>query len=145
MSRPPNRRGAPPAGNEGAPFEFIALGSNDYVRGGAAMSERVLSIVRDRRFDHTTLKHVLKRLAWEAADGGSQVIVSIDTLADDCQLVSNTVQRALRKAEELGLLHLVNRERGRWPRVYSLDLEALLAHPLTRVGRRRAANARGAP
>ena len=76
------------------------------------MSERVLSIVRDRRFDHTTLKHVLKRLAWEAADGGSQVIVSIDTLADDCQLVSNTVQRALRKAEELGLLHLVNRERG---------------------------------
>ncbi len=29
MSRPPNRRGAPPAGNEGAPFDFIALGSND--------------------------------------------------------------------------------------------------------------------
>ncbi len=84
------------------------------------MSERVLSIVRDRRFDHTTLKHVLKRLAWEVADGGSQVIVSIDTLADDYQLDSNTVQRALRKAEELGLLHLVNRERERWPRVYSL-------------------------
>ena len=109
------------------------------------MSERARSIVRGRRFDHTTLKHVLKRLAWEAADDGSQIIVSIDALADDCQLVSRTVQRVLRKAEALGLLHLVDRERGRWPRVYSLDLDALLAYPLTRVGRRRAANARGAP
>ncbi len=109
------------------------------------MSERALSIVRNRRFDHTTLKHVLKRLAWEAADDGSQIIVSIDALADDCQLVSRTVQRVLRKAEALGLLHLVDRERGQWPRVYSLDLDALLAYPLTRVGRRRAANARGAP
>ena len=109
------------------------------------MSDQVLSIVRDRRFDDTTLKHVLKRLAWEAYDDGSHIIVSIDNLADDCDLTPNTIRRVLRKAERVGMLRLEERERGRWPRVYSLDVAYLAtAFPLTRSGGRRLAQRRGA-
>ena len=101
------------------------------------MSERVLAIVRNRRFDDTTLKSVLERLAAAAHDDGSQISVSVDTLADDCELSCNTIRQARRKAERLGLLRLMDREQGRWPRIYSFDVPYLTTCPLTKVGRRR--------
>ena len=108
------------------------------------MSERVLAIVRNRRFGDTTLKHVLKRLAWATQDDGSKISVSIETLGDDCELPGNTIRRALRKAERLGICRLMDREQGRWPRVYSLDVPYLTNFPLTKAGGRRE-EPRGAP
>ena len=101
------------------------------------MSDRVLAIVRNRRFGDTTLKHVLKCLALAAQDDGSRINVSVSTLADDCDLSTKTIQRALRKGERLGILRLMCRELGPLPRIYSLDVPYLTAYPLTQVGRRR--------
>lgn len=101
------------------------------------MSELVLAIVRNRRFGDATLKFLLERLAWEAREDGSQIAVSVDALAEDLDLTDKTIRRAIRKAEKLGLLRLVDRERGRWPRLYSLDVPYLRACPLTNVGGRR--------
>ncbi len=101
------------------------------------MSELVVAIVRNRRFGDATLKSVLRRLAWEALDDGSDIVISIDSLAEDCDLSDKTIQRAIRKAEKLGLLRLIDRERGRWPRVYSIDVPYLRTYPLTNVGARR--------
>ncbi len=109
------------------------------------MSERVMAIVRDRRFGDTTLKHVLGRLAWEAYDDGSHIIVSIDTLAEDCELSPTTIRSVLRTAERVGLLRLEEREHGRWPRKYSIDVAHLTAaFPLTPIGQRHLAQRRGA-
>ena len=109
------------------------------------MSELILSVVRDRHFNDTTLKHVLGRLAWEARDDGTNIIVSIEGVADDCDLSPNTIRRALRMAERIGVLRLEERERGPWPRVYSIDVPYLAAaFPLTRSGARRLAQRRGA-
>ncbi len=101
------------------------------------MSERVLAIVRNRRFGDTTLKHVLKRLAVAAQDDGSRINISVGTLAEDCDLSTKTIQRVLRKAERLGILSLMCRELGALARIYSLDLPYLITYPFTEVGRRR--------
>ncbi len=45
------------------------------------MSERVMAIVRNCSFGDTALKHVPGRLAWEAYDDGSHIIVPFGTLA----------------------------------------------------------------
>ena len=82
------------------------------VRGSGAVSERVLAIVRNRRFGDATLKHVLKRLAVAAQDDGSRINISVGTLADDCDLSTKTIQRVLRKGERLGILSLMCRELG---------------------------------
>jgi hypothetical protein len=109
------------------------------------MSEHVMAIVRDRHFGDSTLKHVMGRLAWAARDDGSHIIVSIDTIADDCDLTENTIRRVLRKAERLGVLRLEESERGPWPRRYSLDVTLLVeAFPLTSVCNRRLARPWGA-
>ncbi len=108
------------------------------------MTAVLLEMVRDRHFGDTTLKNVFARLAWEAADDGSDIEVSITNLADDCDLTTKTIQRALRKARHLGLLHLAERERGPWPKIYQLDLPQLAALPVTASGRRRLAQRRGA-
>ena len=109
------------------------------------MSDRVLAIVRNRRVGDTTLKHVMKRLAVAAQDDGSQISVSVDALADDCELSCNTIRRVVRKAERLGVFRLMDRERGRWPRVYSFDVPYLATFPLTDVGRRREEHVGAAP
>ena len=108
------------------------------------MTEHVMVIVRDRHFGDSTLKHVMGRLAWAARDDGSHIIVSIDTLADDCDLTGNTIRRVLRN-ERLGVLRLEERERGPWSRRYSLDVTFLVeAFPLSYVGNRRLARPWGA-
>ena len=109
------------------------------------MSARVLEIVRNRRFGDTTLKHVLKRLAVAAQDDGSRINISIDILADDCELSDNTISRALRKARKLGILRLMCREQGPLARIYSLDVPYLATYPLTEVGRRREAHLASGP
>ncbi len=101
------------------------------------MSERVLAIVRNRRFADATLKHVLKRLAVAAQDDGSRINLSIETLAQDCDVTTKTIQRVLRKAEKLGILRLDCRELGPLARIYSLDMPHLATFPLTHVGRQR--------
>ena len=108
------------------------------------MGECVMSIVRDRRFGNANLKYVLGRLAWEAYDDVPHIVVSIETLADDCELGSETIQSVLLKADCLGVLGLEEGERGRWPRVYSIDVAYLAAaYPLTCIGGRRLAQRRG--
>ena len=109
------------------------------------MSERVLAIVRNRRFGDTTLKHVLKCLALAAQDDGSRINVSVSTLADDCDLSTKTIQRTLRKGERLGILRLMCRELGPLARIYDLDLPSLTTYPLTAVGRRREEHLAGGP
>ena len=100
-------------------------------RGGDAVSELVMSIVRDRSFGDTGLKHVLGRLAWEAYDVGSHIVVSLETLADDWDLSRKTIQRVLRKLGRLDVLRLEERESGRRSRVYRLDVSYLAtAFPL---------------
>ncbi len=101
------------------------------------MSDRVLAIVRNRRFGDTTLKHILKRLAVAAQDDGSRINVSVSALADNCELSTRTIQYVLRKGERLGILRLMDPEQGRWPRVYSLEVPYLTTYPLTNAGRRR--------
>ncbi len=109
------------------------------------MSERVLAIVRNRRFANTTLKHPLKRLAVAAQDDGSRINISIATIAEDCDLTTKTVQRVLRKAQKLGILRLRCRELGPLARIYDLDLPPLTTDPLTAVGRRREERLAGGP
>ena len=108
------------------------------------MTAVLLEMVRDHHFGDTTLKNVFARLAWEAADDGSDIEVSIETLADDCDLSTKTIQCALRTARHLGLLHLVERERGPWPKFDRLDLPQLAALPVTVSCIRRLAQRRGA-
>ena len=100
-------------------------------------------IVRDCHFGDTTLKDVFARLAWDVADDSSDIEVSITNLADDCDLTTKTIQRAPRKARHLGLLHLAERERGPWTKIYQLDLPQLAALPVTASGGRRLAQRRG--
>ncbi len=101
------------------------------------MSAVLEEMVRDRRFGDTNLKNVIARLAWSAADDGSGVEISVSALADDCDLTTRTIQRVLRKASDLGLLHLAERERGRRPKIYRLDLQQLAALPVTETYARR--------
>ncbi len=109
------------------------------------MSERVLAIVRNRRFGDTTLKHVLKRLAVAAQDDGSRINISVGTLAEDCELSTKTIQRVLRKAGKLGILRLMCREQGPLARIYNLDVPYLATYRLTEVGRRREAHLEAGP
>ena len=52
------------------------------------MSALPLEKVRDCHFGDTTLKDVIARLAWEAEDDGSDVEITISSLADDCGLTT---------------------------------------------------------
>jgi DNA-binding transcriptional ArsR family regulator len=99
-------------------------------------------MVRDRRFGDTNLKNVIARLAWSAEDDGSGVEISVSALADDCDLTTRTIQRVLRKARDLGLLHLTDRERGARPKIYRLDIQQLATLPLTATYARRMAGRR---
>ena len=103
------------------------------------MSAVLEEMVRDRRFGDTNLKNVIARLAWAAADDGSDVEISVSVLADDCDLTTRTIQRVLRKARDLGLLHLAERERGTRSKIYRLDLQLLAALPVTATYARRVA------
>ena len=110
------------------------------------MSTVLEEMVRDRRFGDTNLKNVIARLAWAAADDGSDVEISVSALADDCDLTTKTIQRVLRKARDLGLLHLVAAESGPKSKIYRLDLQQLATLPLTQTyGRRLAARRRWPP
>ena len=109
------------------------------------MSDRVLAIVRNRRFGDTTLKHILKRLAVAAQDDGSRINVSVSALADDCELSTRTIQYVLRKGERLGILRLMCRELGPLARIYSLDVHYLSTYPLTDAGRRREEHLKAGP
>ena len=109
------------------------------------MSERVLAIVRNRRFGHTTMKHVLKRLAVAAQDDGSRINVSVSVLADDCELSTRTIQCVLHKAGKLGILRLMCREQGSSARIYSLDVPYLSTYPLTDAGLRREEQLKAGP
>ncbi len=101
------------------------------------MSTALEEMVRDRRFGDTNLKNVIARLAWAAADDGSDIEISVSALADDCDLTTRTIQRVLRKARDLGLLHRAARQRGPRPKIYRLDLKHLAALPLTETYARR--------
>ena len=110
------------------------------------MSAVLVEMVRDRRFGDTNLKNVVSQLAAEAADDGSDIEISVSALADDCDLTTKTIQRVLRKARDLGLLHLAEPERGTRSKIYRLDLQQLAALPLTETyGRRIAARRRWPP
>lgn len=101
------------------------------------MSAALQEMVRDRHFGDTNLKNVIARLAWEAADDGSNVRISVSALADDCDLTTRTIQRVLRKAPDLGLLHLAERECGPRPKIYRLDIQQLATLPVTATCARR--------
>ncbi len=109
------------------------------------MSERVVAIIRNRRFADTTLKHVLKRLAVAAQDDGSRINISTAVIAEDSDLTTRTVQRVLRKTGKLGILRLMCRELGPLARIYNLDVSYLTTYPLTAVGRRREEHLAGGP
>ena len=105
------------------------------------MSGRVVSLVRDRRFGDPAIKRVLERLAEDVDDTGLGAFPDIIELAEDCELRQPTVQRVLRQARDADLL-TVTPERGGVVQL-RLHLDALLAQPLTGVGRRRFAAPEG--
>ncbi len=109
------------------------------------MSTVLEEMVRDRRFGDTNLKNVIARLAWAAADDGSDVEISVSALADDCDLTTRSIQRILRKARDLGLLHLAERERGPRPKIYQLDIQQLATLPVTETYARRVSCRRWPP
>ena len=99
------------------------------------MSERVVSLVRDRRFGDPAIKRVLERLAEEVDDDGAGIFPDLTELCEDSGLRLDTIQKARRQARDAGLLTILP-ERGGVLHL-RLDLDALLAQPLTEAGRRR--------
>ena len=109
------------------------------------MSAALQEMVRDRHFGDTNLKNVIALLAWEAADDGSDIEISVSALADDCDLTTKTIRRVLRKARDLGLLHLAEPERGTKSKIYRLDLQQLATLPVTETYARRVSCRRWPP
>jgi DNA-binding transcriptional ArsR family regulator len=99
------------------------------------MSGRVVRLVRDRLFGDPAVKRVIERLAEEVDDDGAGTCPSLGELGEDCELRHETVQRVLRQARDAGLLSILP-ERGGILHL-RLDLDTLLAQPLTGAGRRR--------
>lgn len=107
------------------------------------MSDRVLRIIWDRQFGNRSLKMVLVRIAAESDRPGRPALLSVGAIACDLEICTKTVQRALREAEQRGLIRLADRELGPYPRRYIIDIETFLTFPLTPAGRRRRARRGG--
>ena len=105
------------------------------------MSARILSVARDRHFADPGAKRVIELLAEEVDDDGAGIFpVRVKTsgrnrLLLPCGLRLDTIQKVLRQARDAGLLTILP---GRGGVLHlRLDLDALLAQPLTEAGRRR--------
>ncbi len=93
--------------------------------------------VRDRDFGDRTLKNVLERIAWFADEDGRSVYPKMQTIADALGLALRTVQYQMRQLEKKGFIKLDREARQHRPRVYRLNVETILAKPLTGTARRR--------
>ncbi len=99
------------------------------------MSARILSVARDRHFADPGVKRVIELLVEEVDDDGAGIFPDLTELCEDSGLRLDTIQKVLRQARDAGLLTILP-ERGGVLHL-RLDLDALLAQPLTEAGRRR--------
>ncbi len=79
------------------------------------MSAYVAGLCYEVRFGCPTTKSVAVALADHASQDGSKAFPSIRLIADKCEISPRTVQRALRRLEEMGVLVVV-KEGGCGPR-----------------------------
>lgn len=93
------------------------------------MSIRLINKVWQSDLDGT-LTAVAGRLAGFADDDGMRIYPTIKRIAADLRINERTVQRAMRKLEEMGLLVLVAEAdaRARRPRQYRIEVSVLDAH-----------------
>ncbi len=99
------------------------------------MSGRVVSLVRDRHFGDPAVKRVIELLAEEVDDDGAGIFPDLTEICEDSGLRLGTVQKVLRQIRDAGLFTILPARGGVLH--LRLNLDALLAQPLTEAGRRR--------
>ena len=103
------------------------------------MSILVQSFVWQRSFASSAMKVIAVKLADHADDMGRGIWPSLESLVQETDCSKATVQRALKKFVEMGLLILV-KEGGRGPNStnrYDMDLDVLMRIPLHDVAQYR--------
>ena len=96
------------------------------------MSTKVSSAVWQMRGLVDSERLVLLRLAEVAHDDGANAFLSVDHVADDCELHRSTVQRTLHRLVERGVLVIQHAPRQHRPTVYQFVIPNLrgLSYPV---------------